>query len=171
MAWPTVTVGSDEDYALDLVTSILTHGRLSRLQAKLVHDQKLAISISASNDARVDSGVFWLYAECADGVNPRDLEAAIDEELVRLASERLPQSELRRAKRILESSDAHESETVSDVAEVIGEFAIDKDWRLAIEGSARNEAVTAVAVKEVTAQLLVPHRRVVGWSLPHGERS
>ena len=171
MAWPTVTVGSDEDYALDLVTSILTHGRLSRLQARLVHDQKLAISISASNDARVDTGVFWIYAECADGVKPRELEDAIDEELARLASERLPQSELRRAKRILESSDAHESETVSDVAEVLGEFAIDKDWRLAIEGSARNEAVTAVAVKEVTAQLLVPHRRVVGWSLPHGERS
>jgi zinc protease len=171
MAWPTVTVGTDEDYALDLVTSILTHGRLSRLQARLVHDQKLAISISASNDARVESGIFWLYAECADGVNPRELEAAIDDEIARLASERLPQSELRRAKRILESSDAHESETVSDVAEVLGEFAIDKDWRLAIEGSARNEAVTAVAVKEATAKFLLPHRRVIGWSLPHGERS
>jgi zinc protease len=171
MVWPTVTVGTDEDYALDLVTSILTHGRLSRLQARLVHDQKLAISISASNDTRVDSGVFWIYAECADGVNPRELEAAIDDELARLASERLPQSELRRAKRILESSDAHESETVSDVAEVLGEFAIDKDWRLAIEGSARNEAVTAVAVKEATAKFLLPHRRVIGWSLPHGERS
>ena len=171
MAWPTVTVGTDEDYALDLVTSILTHGRLSRLQARLVHDQKLAVSISASNDTRVDSGVFWIYAECADGVNPHELEVAIDEELVRLSSERLPQSELRRAKRILESSDAHQSETVSDIAEELGEFAIDKDWRLAIEGSARNEAVTAVAVKDVTAKFLVPHRRVTGWSLPHGERS
>ena len=171
MAWPTVSVGTDEDYALDLVTAILTHGRLSRLQAKLVHDQKLAISISASNDTRVDSGVFWVYAECADGVDPRVLESAIDEEVLRLASERLPQSELRRAKRILESSDAHESETVSDIAEELGDFAIDKDWRLAIEGSARNQAVTAVAVKEATGKFLVPHRRVIGWSLPHGERS
>jgi zinc protease len=171
MAWPTVKVGTDEDYALDVVTTILTHGRLSRLQARLVHDRKLAVSVSASNDTRVDTGVFWMFVECADGVEPRKLEAAIDEEFVRLASERLPQSELRRAKRILAASDAHESETVSDIAEELGEYAVDADWRLAIEGKERNEAVTAVAVKEVTARLLVPERRVIGWSLPEGERA
>jgi zinc protease len=170
MAWPTVVVGTDEDYALDVVTTILTHGRLSRLQARLVHDLKLAVSVSASNDARVDTGVFWIYAECADGVDPRKLEAAIDEELARLAKERLPQSELRRAKRILAASDAHESETVSDIAEELGEYAVDGDWRLAIEGVERNAAVTAVAVREVTARLLTPERRVIGWSLPEGER-
>jgi len=170
MVWPTTVVGSDEDYALDVVTTILTHGRLSRLQARLVHDQKLAVSVSAANDTRVDSGVFWLYAECADGVDPRTLERAIDDELVRLATERLPQSELRRAKRILEASDAHESETVSDIAEELGEFAVDAHWRLAVEGVERNEAVTAVAVKEVTSRFLVPSRRVIGWSLPAGER-
>jgi len=170
MVWPTTVVGSDEDYALDVVTALLTHGRLSRLQARLVHDEKLAVSVSAANDTRVDSGVFWLYAECADGVDPRALERAIDDELSRLGSERLPQSELRRAKRILEASDAHESETVSDIAEELGEFAVDAHWRLAIEGVERNEAVTAVAVKEVTSRFLTPSRRVIGWSLPAGER-
>ncbi|MCH2105088.1 MAG: insulinase family protein [Planctomycetes bacterium] len=170
MVWPTAVVGSDEDYALDVVTALLTHGRLSRLQARLVHDEKLAVSVSAANDTRVDSGVFWLYAECADGVDPRALERAIDDELTRLGSERLPQSELRRAKRILEASDAHESETVSDIAEELGEFAVDAHWRLAVEGVERNEAVTAVAVKEVTSRFLTPSRRVIGWSLPEGER-
>ena len=170
MVWPTTVVGSDEDYALDVVTALLTHGRLSRLQARLGHDEKLAVSVSAANDTRVDSGVFWLYAECADGVDPRTLERAIDDELARLACERLPQSELRRAKRILEASDAHESETVSDIAEELGEFAVDAHWRLAVEGVERNEAVTAVAVKEATARFLTPSRRVIGWSLPEGER-
>jgi len=170
MAWPTAVVGTDEDYAFEVVSTILTHGRLSRLQARLVHDQKLAVSVSTSNDTRVDAGAFWLYAECADGVDPRKLEAAIDGELVRLASERLPQSELKRAKRILAASDAHESETVTEIAEGLGEYAVDAHWRLAIEGIARNEAVTAVAVKEATSQFLLPERRVIGWSLPKGER-
>jgi len=171
MVWPTAVVGSEEDYALDVVTTILTHGRLSRLQARLVHDQKLAVSVSASNDTRVDAGVFWLYAECADGVEPRALEEAIDDELKRLATERLPQSELRRAKRILAASDAHGSETVSDIAEELGEYAVDANWRLAVEGIERNKLVTAVAVKDVTARFLIPSRRVIGWSLPIGERS
>jgi len=171
MVWPTAVVGSDEDYALDLVTTILTHGRLSRLQARLVHEQKLAVSVSASNDTRVDTGVFWLYAECADGVDPRKLEAAIDDELVRLATERLPQSELKRAKRILAASDAHGSETVSDIAEELGEYAVDAHWQLALEGVSRCEAVTAVAVKQATARFLVPEKRVIGWSLPAGERA
>ena len=65
MAYPTAPVGSDEDYVLDLVTAALSGGRMSRLQHRLVYEEGLAVSISTSNDARVDSGVFWVFGECA----------------------------------------------------------------------------------------------------------
>ena len=166
MAWPTVAVGTDEDYALDLALIVLASGRLSRLQRRLVFDAGLASSISASNDTRVEGGAFWLFAECSQGVDPAELERVIDEELARLAAKKVSAAELRRAKAVMRSSDAFEGETVSDLAEELGEWAVDYDWRMAFDGSARHDAVTAEDVRQATARLLVPRRRVVGWSLP-----
>ena len=65
MAWPTTPCGTDEDYASDLALTILTSGRMSRLYRRLVLEEGLATSVSAANDARVEAGVFWLYAEAA----------------------------------------------------------------------------------------------------------
>jgi zinc protease len=166
MAWPSGAVGSDEDWVLDVATTILTGGRLSRLHRHLVLEQGLATTVSTQNDARVDCGAFWLMAECAQGVAPEKLEAAIDAELARLRDELVPAKEMARAQRILASSEAYDSETVSDLAEEIGEFAIDADWRLSIETMDKIRAVTPQRLREVARRLLLPERRVVAWSLP-----
>lgn len=170
MVWPSGAVGSDEDWVLDLVTTILTGGRLSRMHRRLVLERGLATTVSTQNDARVDSGAFWLMAECAQGVAPVRLEAAIDAELERLREELVPAKELERAKRILESGEAYDSETVSDLAEEIGEFAVDADWRLSLESIARIRAVTPAQLREVARRVLAGKRRIVAWSLPESGR-
>lgn len=170
IAWPTTRVGTPEDDALDLIAGLLTAGRLSRLHRRLVIDEGLASNVSTSNDTRVEGGAFWLYAECADGVAPEELERALDEEFARLREELVRRRELERAKAILIATDAYESETASDLAEDLGEFAIDADWRLAVTGCDRLRAVTAGQVRDVARRLLGRERRVIGWSLPRGER-
>ena len=90
MAWPTVPVGSEDDYTLDVIHGLLAGGRTSRLYRELVLRQGVATSVSASNDTRVDTGVLWLTAECAQGVQPTDLEAAVDAQLQRLSTELVP---------------------------------------------------------------------------------
>jgi zinc protease len=166
MGWPTKAVGTDEDYVFDIVSTLLAGGRLSRLHRRLVLERGLATSISTHNDARVEAGAFWLFAECAQDVDPKTLEAAIDEEIARLASEPVSAAELERAKKILASSEAHDDETVSDLAEEIGEFAADVHWKMALDGMERVQQVTAKAVRETVARLLRSDRRVVGWCLP-----
>lgn len=166
MAWPTTAVGTDEDWVFDLVTTVLTGGRLSRLHRKLVLERGLATTVSTQNDARVDGGAFWLMAECAQGVAPEKLEAAIDAELARLRDDLVPAKELERAKRILASGEAYDSETVSDLAEELGEFAIDADWRLSLATMDRIRAVTPTQVRDVAKRMLANERRVVAWSLP-----
>lgn len=166
MAWPSGAVGSDEDWVLDVVTTILTGGRLARLYRHLVLEQGLATTVSTQNDARVDGGAFWLMAECAQGVAPEKLEAAIDAELKLLCDTIVPAKEMERAKRILAAGEAYDSETVSDLAEEIGEFAIDADWRLSLATMDKIRAVTVQDVRDVARRVLKNERRVVGWSLP-----
>jgi len=166
MAWPTTPCGTDEDYASDLALTILTSGRMSRLYRRLVLEEGLATSVSAANDARVEAGVFWLYAEAAQGVDPRVLEAAVDEELERLATEKVAPAELKRAKAMMRASDAFDGETVSDVAEEIGEWAVDADWRMAFDGGARHDKISAEKLRKTVARYLRPERRVSGWCHP-----
>ena len=171
MAWPTAPVATDEDYALDLVAGLLTGGRLGRLYRRLVIERGLAVSIDTGNDTRVEGGCFWLYSECVRGVEPAELERAIDEELERLATEAVPAAELRRVKRTLAAAEAYEGETVSDLAENLGEYAVDAHWRDALEVSARRDRISARTLRDVVARLLVRERRVIGWSLPREEAS
>jgi zinc protease len=166
MAWPTVPVGSDDDWTLDVVSALLSTGRTSRLHRRLVVEKGLATSVSTHNDTRVDGGVFWLFAECAQGVAPERLEAAIDAELERIAGEKVQARELGRVRSMLAASEAQESETVTDLAEELGEFAVDADWRMAVDAVERLVSVAPEAIRAAAAGLLARERRVVGWSLP-----
>jgi zinc protease len=165
-AWPTVALGTDEDCMLDLVSTLLTGGRLSRLYRRLVIEERCATSISTHNDTRVESGCFWLFAECAQGAKPEKLERLIDAEFARLSREPVAKAELVRAKRIIAAGEAHDAESVSDLAEDLGEFAIDADWRLALRTLERIQRTSAEELRGAAAKLLVPGRRVVGWCLP-----
>ncbi len=171
IAWPTVRVGTDEDFALDLLSAVLSGGRMSRFHRKLVLEDGLATSISTNNDTRLDGGAFWLYAETAQGVEPAQLEAAIDAELARVRDELVSAAELTRAKKMLAASEAHDSETVSDLAEDLGEFAVDTRWQMAVEAIERIERTSAKDVRETARKLLTNERRVVGWSLPPAQKS
>ena len=166
VVWPTTKVGSGDDDALDVLTTVLTSGRMSRLWRRAVLDEGLATSISASNDSRVEAGALWLFAECAQDADPRRLEAAVHEEVQRLCDEPIPRAELERAHSLLIAGEAFESESVTDVAEALGEWAVDDDWRRAFDGCERHLALGPRDLRAVAQRYLRPERRVVGWCVP-----
>jgi zinc protease len=170
MVWPTTKVGTPDDDALDVATVVLAGGRMSRLWRRLVLDEGLATSVAASNDSRVEGGALWFFAECAQDVDPAKLEAALHAEIARFCDERVETEELVRARAILVAGEAFEGETVTDVAEELGEWAVDADWRRAFDGCESHLKIGAAALQEVARRYLVPARRVVGWCEPRAER-
>jgi zinc protease len=164
--WPGTAVGTKDDDVFDVIASLLSGGRLSRLYKRLVVEEGLATSINVANDARVEGGLFWIFAECAASAKPHLLEAAIDEELQRLSDERVPAKELARVIAMLEASEAYDEETASDLAEMVGEYAVDAHWTLAFESIERVKRVTPADIQECARRLLGKESRVVGWCLP-----
>ncbi|MEZ5978643.1 MAG: pitrilysin family protein [Planctomycetota bacterium] len=166
IAWPGSRCGEKDDTALDFVQTVLTSGRNSVLQRALVLDGELATSVSTANDARAHGGLFWLFAEAADGVGEEQLESAIAREIARLATDGPTEKEMQRALGILVAGDAFEAEGVSEVAEQIGSFALDADWRLALDDGATHRSVTADDVRDAVRRLLTTERATVGWCVP-----
>jgi len=166
LAFPTCAVGTREDRALDLLTVVLGSGRLSRLQKRLVYDERLAVWVSVSNDTRATGGVMWILAEASAGIEPAALERAIAAELERLRREPIDAVELRRARALIRSAEAFECESISSLAQELAVEGIDHDWRECFDGGRRYDGISARELRAVAAARFDPERCVIGESLP-----
>ncbi len=97
MAWLSPARFQPGDAELDLLTSILTEGKNSRLYKRLVYDLQIAQSVIAYNDAKKLSGEFYIIATARAGHNLAELEKVIQEELDKLKNEAPAKRELQRA--------------------------------------------------------------------------
>lgn len=83
---------------LDLVSSILSDGKTSRLYKRLVYDDQLATSVSAYINTREIAGLFTIQADARPGVELSKVEKAIDEELAKFLADGPTAKELERVK-------------------------------------------------------------------------
>jgi zinc protease len=83
---------------LDLASSVLADGKTSRLYKRLVYDDQIATSVSASIDAREIAGLFTVQADAKPGVELARVEKAIDEETAKFLAEGPTDKELERVK-------------------------------------------------------------------------
>ncbi len=101
--WNVAQNGAPEEDDLDLFAQVLGGSGSSRLDRRLVHEEKLVDSISASYYGQQLSGRFSVSAAIKQGVDPKKVEAIVDEELKKLLAEGPTQAELDQAKVAIKS--------------------------------------------------------------------
>jgi predicted Zn-dependent peptidase len=101
--WNVPQTGTRDSDMLDLFSDVLGGSASSRLDKRLVHQDKLVDSIGTGNWASQLGGNFFVNAMVKQGVDPAKVEAAIDEELKKLIAEGPTAEELARAKTNYES--------------------------------------------------------------------
>lgn len=113
------TVENDDQYALDLLATILGQGRNSRLYKKLREEKELVWSISTSFFTQKGSGIFLISGEAA----PEKVGQAMEEiyqELLNVQKNGINKKELARAKILIESGWLFGNETYSGKAYTLG---------------------------------------------------
>ncbi|RPI26800.1 MAG: insulinase family protein [Acidobacteria bacterium] len=104
MAWLTPPSFAPGDAEMDVLASILTEGKNSRLYKRLVYDLQIAQDVSAFQaSARLGSS-FMIIATARSGHKLPELEAVIQEEINRLKHELPTAREVQRVVNQLESS-------------------------------------------------------------------
>ena len=120
-------------YPLDVVASVLSRGRLSRLKADLREQRHLVNSISVSNMSFGAQGVFYISAKLPTAHVPA-VEAAILEHIKRLHDEPVTAAELQRVQTQVANRYVFGSETPSDRAGLYGYYqAMTGDIRHALD--------------------------------------
>ncbi len=155
---------------LDVLQACLSMGEGSRLRRRLVQELQVAVSVGVGWTWRADPGVFLFSLELAPDKSPRKAEAALWEEIARVASRGITDSEMSRARALLRSGVLHELSTRNGIAHALGQAeAILGDWREAGRALERYRAVTREDVRRAARTWLDPLRRNVTWLEPEGE--
>lgn len=97
VAWQAPQAFTDDDAALDVLSSVLTEGKSSRLYKRLVYDEQIAQDVGSFQDGNEKAGAFWIIATAKPDVSLDRLARAIQEELARLSVDGVRQEELQRA--------------------------------------------------------------------------
>jgi zinc protease len=104
MGWLTPAVYAPGDAALDLVSSILSDGKNSRLYKRLVYDTQMAQDVFAFQQSGALGSSFLIIATARPGQDIAAIQKAIDEEIDALRREPPTTREMQRALNQIEAS-------------------------------------------------------------------
>ncbi|HJR76665.1 MAG TPA: pitrilysin family protein [Nitrospiraceae bacterium] len=163
---------SDDSYALNILESILSHGKSSRLYQTLVYDQKSALAVGAEYSLmQADPGLFYFYALVRPSEKVEVVEESLLKEIRRLQTEPPSELELQRAKNQIEAARVFEQDSNFRHAMLLGEAeTIGAGWRKVNQFIERTRAVTAQDVQRVASKYLADDGKTVGMLLPQPPR-
>lgn len=159
---------SDDSYALNLLESILSNGKSSRLYQHLVYDQKVALAVGAEYSLmQADPGLFYFYAMVKPGERIETVEEGLLKEIRRVQTEPPTELELQRAKNQIEAGRIFEQDSNFRHAMLLGEAeTIGAGWRKVNQFIERTRAVTPQDVQRVANKYLTGDTRTVGMLIP-----
>lgn len=158
-----VPATSDADYyALELMSTILSNGKSSRLHQALV-EQQLATNVFTNLPLSFDPNLFYVYAIARPGVTASVLEHALLKALSTFASDGVTAQELEKAKNIQLMNFYREMETINGKADSIGTYQLFfGDYSKLYQAEELFNKVTTADIQRVAAQYLVRANRTVG---------
>ncbi|MGA8278458.1 MAG: insulinase family protein [Rhodanobacteraceae bacterium] len=96
--WNVPELGAPDEIPLELAAAVLGGGKTSRLYRRLVYQDHLADDVSVDMSALELAGMFTLEVDIKRGVDPKTVEAAIDQEWQRFLAQGPTVDELERVK-------------------------------------------------------------------------
>lgn len=158
MAYPSVAIGNNDGYALDLLSRILGSGDSSYLNKKFVIGKKPQLaSIGAANYTLKNSGTFYFIGQLLDGVSFKKFKGDFTTVVARICDNAVDERAVQKTKNGLLVELYSGLETNDGLASFIGnsEFFYG-DYQAYKKELAAYNALTSKEVKEVCYKYLSP---------------
>lgn len=139
---------NDRTLIADVLTSILSDGRSSRLYKAFQHNEQIASDVSAHADKRERASLFTLYAISSRAdIRAEQLEQVFKREINTLLSDGVSADEVEKAKNVLHTRLAYHLQTSSGVADSVAQSAI--FWNDPHRINTVPELMSAITAEEV----------------------
>jgi zinc protease len=170
VAWHSPAFYKEGDATADVLATVLSDGKASRLYRRLVHEEQLAQSVSASQQSLGAQSVFAIQAVARPGVSTDTLKAEIDAVLQEVRAQGVTADEINRARNRYETRTLSGLQSVggfggkADTLQGYNHFLGDPDF-LAKDLDRYNH-VDSNKVKAFASEVLAPGARVVVHAVP-----
>jgi zinc protease len=169
--WHTVKSTDADAPALRLAAYVLAGARTSRLTQDLVYKGEVATAVQAYNDAKRLDGDFSIVATARPGVGLDTLQALVDRNLQRLASDGPTARELEQARNVIEAAFLRSIQTVGGKADQLNEYYYESGNPDGFQADLdRLQAVTAADIQRVVRKYLQAPRVMISV-VPQGKKT
>ena len=107
------------NYALDVLSTMLTSGKSSILNQSLKEDKELVLSVSSGNYSQKDSGMFYIYAVYEPNKEEK-IESAVIDELKKIREGDFNENLVLKAKNQIKTDTYYSRESISNLSDDLG---------------------------------------------------
>ncbi len=170
LAWRTPSMKERDAYVLDMVSSVLSDGKSSRLYKKLVDDQKQALQIGAFNLAQENYGQYVIFGLPLGVTSLDTLVAEVDEEITKLQTELISQREFEKLQNKFENRYVNSNSSVAGIASSLATYQqLYGNTDLINEEIDIYRSITREEIRDVAKKYLNPNQRLELEYLPKQE--
>jgi zinc protease len=156
-----------DGYVLEVIATILSGGKSSRLYQSLVREKRLLLGVDADYSILTrDPSLFYISADLLPGKEIAEVEKVLDQELERLQKERVGERELEKTKNQLEAAFVFAQDSIFYQAMVLAQHEIVSSWRVIDDYIPSIQKVSSEDIQRVARLYLIPDNRTVGVLIP-----
>ncbi len=161
-AYRTPAMKERDARVLDMVSSILSDGKSSRLYKRLVDNDKLALEVVSFNMSEEDYSTYIMAAIPMTGKTMKEVQTVIDEEINKICTELVSEREFEKLQNQYENMYVNQNATSDGVAHnLAGYYLLYGDTNLINTEIDIYRSVTREEIKEVANRYLKPNQRLV----------
>ncbi|MEZ5002031.1 MAG: pitrilysin family protein [Chitinophagales bacterium] len=162
--------GTDDYYALEMLSTILSGGESSRLNKSIVDEQELAVATGAFSFSLEHPGLYIVYGIANLGTPIDTLEAALEAEFDKVKADLITEREFQKIRNQTENDFISGNSTLEGIANSLADYyTLFKNADLINTELEKYMAVTREDIRRVAQQYLVKENRVLLQYLPKTE--
>ena len=170
-AYRTPSMKTKDSRVLDMISTILSDGKSSRLYKKMVDVKKEALQIGAFNVSQEDYGMYVIYGLPLGETSTDTLLKGIDEEIVKLQTELISEKEFQKLKNKLENRFVSSNSSVEGIANSLARYyMLYGDINLINNEIDIYNSITREDIKTAANKYLKPNQRLVFDYLPKEDK-
>jgi len=167
MAYHIPAQGTPDYYAVNMLSTLLSQGKSSRMQKSIVDKQQKALFAGAFALPSEDPGLALMFGITNMGVSPTDLENAMNEEFEKVKKELISEEEFQKLKNQVENDFVNANTKMAGIAENLANYQVYfKDANLINTEITRFMKVTREDLQKAAQKYLTKENRVVLYYLP-----
>lgn len=172
VAYRTPSMKTRDARVLDMISTLLSDGKSSRMYKKIVDENKVALQIGAFNYSQEDYGTYIVYGLPQGDYTNADLIKQVDEEITKLQTELISEKELTKLLNKYENQYVSQNSSVEGIANNLATYyLLYKDVNLINTEMDIYRSITREEIREVAKKYLNNNQRLVLDYIPAKDKA